>query len=143
MLLRNAVYWPPKRRLLYWRYLMPQRPRTPCNYPRCPRLVNPGERYCLEHKRQEQRRYDEQRGTAAQRGYTYRWNKYSRWFRRQNPLCAICEREGRVAPSEHVDHIKPVNGPDDPNFWEPGNHWALCHSCHSRKTAKEDGGFGR
>jgi len=59
------------------------------------------------------------------------------------PLCAECARKGIVQGAEHVDHIKPVDGPDDPGFWDAQNHQALCISCHSRKTATEDGGFGR
>ena len=138
MLLRNAVYWPPKRRLLYWRYLMPQRPRTPCNYPRCPRLVNPGERYCPEHKRHEQRRYDIERGTAAQRGYGSRWNRYTKMYKREHPLCVKCKAEGKLVQADVVDHVEPVTGPDDPLFWEPMNHQSLCHPCHNKKRATED-----
>lgn len=28
-------------------------------------------------------------------------------------------------------------------FWDPSNWQPLCAGCHSTKTAKEDGGFGR
>ena len=38
-----------------------------------------------------------------------------------------------------VDHIKAVDGPNDPLFWETLNHQALCHSCHSRKTSRGRG----
>lgn len=27
-------------------------------------------------------------------------------------------------------------------FWDKSNWMALCKPCHSRKTAKENGGFG-
>ncbi|WP_144469068.1 HNH endonuclease signature motif containing protein, partial [Bacillus pumilus] len=27
-------------------------------------------------------------------------------------------------------------------FWDSSNWQPLCASCHNRKTAKEDGGFG-
>ncbi|KAE8545359.1 hypothetical protein F6453_2331 [Marinobacter nauticus] len=27
-------------------------------------------------------------------------------------------------------------------FWDDSNWQALCHSCHSEKTASEDSGFG-
>jgi 5-methylcytosine-specific restriction protein A len=27
-------------------------------------------------------------------------------------------------------------------FWDWDNLSALCHACHSRKTATQDGGFG-
>lgn len=121
---------------------MPRRPKKPCAHPGCPELVEAGERYCKVHKRQEQKRYDQQRGTAAQRGYNSRWRRYREWYLKQHPLCVQCQKEGRLIPATDVDHIIPVSGPDDPLFWDEKNHQALCHSCHSRKTAKENGGFG-
>jgi 5-methylcytosine-specific restriction protein A len=27
-------------------------------------------------------------------------------------------------------------------FWDQSNWQPLCHTCHSKKTAREDGGFG-
>lgn len=83
------------------------------------------------------------RATAAQRGYGRRWRNYSVQFRRENPLCARCLPEGVITPAECVDHIKPVTGPDDDNFWNPANHQSLCWSCHSIKTQTEDRGSGR
>lgn len=41
-----------------------------------------------------------------------------------------------------VDHIVAVAGPADPLFWKTENHQALCGTCHKRKTALENGGFG-
>lgn len=79
------------------------------------------------------------RPTANQRGYNYEWQQYTKAFRRDHPLCCHCEQQA----TEHVDHIKAVSGPDDPLFWDQTNHQGLCHSCHSIKTAKEDGSFGR
>lgn len=83
------------------------------------------------------------RETAAQRGYGRRWRNYSQQFRRENPLCGRCLAVGEVTPAECVDHIKPVTGSDDPNFWNPANHQSLCWSCHSIKTQTEDRGQGR
>lgn len=62
-------------------------------------------------------------------------------FLGEHPLCLKCEEVGIVKGSTDVDHIKPA-GPNDPLFWEPTNHQALCHKHHSEKTAKEDGGWG-
>lgn len=80
---------------------------------------------------------DKNRGTAGKRGYNYRWQKYSRAFLRDNPLCAECRRAGKITRSEHTDHIQRVTGPDDPLFWDHDNHQPLCRDCHSLKTAKE------
>jgi 5-methylcytosine-specific restriction enzyme A len=76
--------------------------------------------------------------TSHQRGYNHEWRKYSQQYRRDHPLCAQC----RCNPSAVVDHKQPHRGRDDPLFWASSNHQALCSGCHSKKTAKEDGGFG-
>jgi 5-methylcytosine-specific restriction protein A len=60
-----------------------------------------------------------------------------------HPVCAGYPAGSCHAPAEHVDHVEAVDGPDDPRFWDPTCHQPLCASCHSRKTATEDGGFGR
>ena len=46
-------------------------------------------------------------------------------------------------PSTDVDHIIPIEGQKDPLFFDVENVQALCHSCHSKKTASIDGGYGR
>lgn len=120
-----------------------QQPKRPCAKFGCPGLVEPGERYCPAC-RQEPRRaeYDTRRPSAAKRGYGHRWRIYRRWYLAKNPLCVRCQADGRIEPATDVDHIRPVDGPYDPEFWEETNHEALCHACHSRKTATENGGFG-
>lgn len=119
---------------------MPRKMPKPCAHPGCPNLTH--DRFCSDHAKQERKRYDRERGTAAQRGYGSRWRKYRKWFLTQNPLCVKCKEEGKLTPATDVDHIQAVKGPNDPLFWEPSNHQALCHSCHSRKTVKENGGWG-
>lgn len=112
---------------------MPSLPKRPCKRPGCAALVTSG--YCAAHAASGR----EDRPSAAARGYDRRWQRYRLMFLRRNPLCAGCQR----VSAEHVDHIQPVKGPADPLFWEPTNHQGLCASCHSQKTAREDGGFGR
>jgi 5-methylcytosine-specific restriction protein A len=77
-------------------------------------------------------------------GYGARWQRASKQFLRENPLCRECGN--RTPPiikgSQQVDHIIPHRG-DMTLFWDRKNWQALCRSCHSRKTATEDGGFGR
>lgn len=85
------------------------------------------------------------KGNTTERGYGVRWARYSKQYRKDNPLCVDCLAMGRLTSVEHgghVDHIQAVTGPDDPQFWNPANHASRCISCHSRKTAQEDGGFG-
>lgn len=122
---------------------MPSKMSKPCAKVGCPNLTK--ERYCDQHKqdaKQETQRYDKERGTAHQRGYTSRWQKYRITYLVRNPLCAECLKVDKVVPATVVDHIKPHKG-DHKLFWDPKNQQSLCKPCHDRKTAKEDGGFGR
>lgn len=120
---------------------MPTRPPKACAHPGCPALVAKG-KYCAEHQ-PPKRRAPDRRASAARRGYGSRWRRYREHYLRDNPLCVECLKHGRYKPATDVDHINAVVGPYDPLFWEPSNHQALCHECHSAKTAKEDGGLGR
>jgi 5-methylcytosine-specific restriction endonuclease McrA len=36
-----------------------------------------------------------------------------------------------------VDHVIPVTGPDDPRFYVPECHQALCDRCHNVKRSRE------
>lgn len=57
---------------------------------------------------------------------------------RMSPLCEDClERDHPVAATE-VDHVD-----GDARNNEPRNLRSLCKPCHSVKTAREDGSFGR
>ena len=92
--------------------------------------------------RQQRAFADRQRGTRTERGYSNVWLKAAKAFLIAHPLCAECERQGKVTPATEVDHIVPHKG-DKKLFWDQNNWQSLCHECHSRKTAREDGGFGR
>ena len=86
---------------------------------------------------------NEQRPSAAARGYGHKWQKYARRFLENHPLCARCAARDVVTVARCVDHITPVTGPDDPSFWKKSNHQPLCFSCHSIKTQSEDRWRGR
>ncbi|MEN6567187.1 MAG: HNH endonuclease signature motif containing protein [Veillonellales bacterium] len=116
---------------------MPQRSSKPCRKIGCPNLTTDKSGYCDEHKNY----YEQQRGSSNQRGYNSRWQKYRVSFLRSHPLCAECERQGKLTPATVVDHIKPHKG-NMRLFWDPSNHQSLCKQCHDTKTAKEDGRWG-
>ena len=68
--------------------------------------------------------------------HTHRWTRLSRAFRRQHPLCAECQRKGRIAEAEVTDHIIPpwVEGVD---FWDASNWQPLCRRCNLAKGARD------
>jgi 5-methylcytosine-specific restriction protein A len=110
-----------------------------CLQPRCDALVVRG--YCPRHAR----RREQDRGTAARRGYDYRWQVRSLRFRQlyplcgmrpgnQRPVCSLCFETGRATLANLVDHVVPHRR-DPVLFWdELGNWQSLCDACHRRKT---------
>ena len=54
----------------------------------------------------------------------------------KEPFCRECARHGRRVYATDVDHIVDHKG-DWALFSDPDNLESLCHSCHSRKTARE------
>ncbi|MEC1996447.1 HNH endonuclease signature motif containing protein, partial [Bacillus subtilis] len=96
--------------------------------------------YCELHKRTKPA-YDQYRESATKRGYNSKWRQARLGYLSKHPFCVSCMMEGRRVPATVVDHIKPHKG-DKKLFWDSGNWQPLCAPCHSRKTAKEDGGFG-
>ena len=122
---------------------MALKPMKPCAAPACGDLVR-GVRYCPKHEhliKVVTRQHDERRESSTQRGYSYKWQQARKGFLAKHPLCAECERQGRIAAATDLDHIIPHKGDKDA-FWTRSNWQALCHPCHSRKTATEDGGWG-
>lgn len=102
-----------------------------CNEPGCRTLISGRSPHCSEHLR-------DTRPNSNARGYDSNWRKTRAAFLNRNLLCVTCLREGEFTPAKHVDHKTPLSQ-GGTNAEE--NLQALCHSCHSRKTASEDGGF--
>jgi 5-methylcytosine-specific restriction protein A len=69
-------------------------------------------------------------GSKQSRGYGGEWERISRMYRQQHPVCEICH----AAPSEDCDHIVPFRGVNDPLRTDWNNLQAVCRSCHNRKT---------
>jgi 5-methylcytosine-specific restriction protein A len=126
---------------------MPYDILRPCLEPRCPALVPHGR--CPAHERT----YDRQRGTARERGYTSRWDEYSKARLQRYPLCgqrqdgllypehSQCAKEGRTVAAQCTDHIVAVH--KGGSMWDESNHQSLCLACNSRKANELEGGFGR
>lgn len=80
--------------------------------------------------------------SACKRGYGRDWQALRLSHLADNPLCVACEAKGITTEATEVDHITPHKG-DHELRMDPTNLQALCSSCHGRKTATQDGGFGR
>ena len=115
---------------------MPLAPKRPCPVPRCPHLVPcpvHGQAQ-VEARRARSAEADARRPTARQRGYDMEWFKVRARFLRQHARC-VCG-----APATQVHHVVRLR---DGGRHEPSNLRALCASCHSRLTWREDARFGQ
>lgn len=118
---------------------MPSKANRPCKDQRCTAYALPGESYCKKHLVKRGRSYQ---AKAWHRKYcTSGWTAARNAYLQRHPLCVECQSRGRLVAATVVDHIIPHRG-DTKLFWDQGNWQTLCASCHSRKTAREDGGFG-
>ena len=120
---------------------MPTKPNKPCLHPGCGKLTQ--SRYCSIHdlkQKDQAKKYDRQRGTAAQRGYDKPWRQLRESVILRDMF--TCQKCGKIVTRKgeaHVDHIisKERGGGD-----ELSNLQTLCCSCHSIKTIREDNGYG-
>lgn len=75
--------------------------------------------------------------SSTKRGYGYKWQQAIIPFKKENPLCVYCQRQGIISPAEVVDHIIPHRG-DQKLFWDRSNWQSLCKSCHSSVKQREE-----
>lgn len=114
-----------------------------CLAPQCSNRVPSGAgAYCADHGRTQQQA---RRGSAVERGYTWRWTCEAQQFLREFPLCGMrpggqapvmsqCQIQQWVTPATLVDHVIPHRG-DQTLFWDRERNWqALCRECHDAKT---------
>ena len=65
--------------------------------------------------------------------YGRRWRKARRQFLTENPLCVMCEEEGRATPAIELDHIVRHDGNSE-LFWDSENNWQGLCAFHHRST---------
>lgn len=111
---------------------MPRKPKRPCSHPGCPELTEG--RYCEQHEKQENKRYEKyDRDPAVRRRYGRAWKRIRDRYVSQHPLCEECLKRGRLTKTEEVHHILPLSRG---GTHAESNLMALCKPCHSKITAK-------
>ena len=76
---------------------------------------------------------EQQRPSAARRGYGPRWRRARAEYLARHPLCGRCQADGRIKPATTVDHIVPHRG-DQKLFWDEGQlGCGMCKRCHDAK----------
>ena len=108
---------------------MPARPARPCTYPGCGVLTNTKEARCDEHATTW-----EKTGPQVKRKTGEFLRKARKRLFQRNPLCVMCERQGKVTLAVIRDHIVPLTeGGADEEF----NTQGLCEACHAIKSDEE------
>lgn len=111
----------------------------------CDEFALPGLSHCEKHEVARKAKLKTRRAAAqtspaaiaARRLYNDpKWKAARLVHLRANSICADCDELGVVEAATDVDHITPHKG-DRKLFWDRKNWQSLCHSCHSRKTARE------
>lgn len=111
---------------------MPVSAPRPCSAPHCRTLVRDGSGRCPKHPRELWIKA----ATATKRITGRRLQASRAALFERSPLCAECERQGRVSEATERDHVIPLaeGGVDDDS-----NVQGLCAECHAEKSARESG----
>ena len=111
---------------------VPRKPKRPCSHPGCPKLTDG--RFCEEHEKQENRRYEKyDRDPAVRRRYGRVWKRIRDNYVKNHPFCEKCFEKGVLVEVEEVHHIKPLS---EGGTHEKSNLISLCKSCHARIHAE-------
>lgn len=113
---------------------MPTRPLHPCAEPGCPMLTQRSR--CPAHVRPRVYVPSHPRPALRKQDYDAKWQEIRARKLEEDPWCET-PRCGVLATE--VDHILPL-AMGGTSAWE--NLMSMCKPCHSRKTARHDGGFG-
>ena len=64
------------------------------------------------------------------------WRKRARHQLRLQPICAMCEAEGRITAASVVDHVQPHRG--DKNAFRLGQLQSLCKPHHDSAKKRDE-----
>lgn len=93
-----------------------------------------------ESTKAAQAAYDRRRGKDRQWYGKTQWRKVREAFLKENPLCVDCQSAGQYEPANEVHHK--IRRKDNESLqFDFDNLEALCHSCHSKRTAEERNGI--
>ena len=107
---------------------MPTKPKRPCSYPNCPKLTDG--RFCEEHQKEENKRYEKyDRNPAVRRRYGRVWKRVRDSYVKEHPFCELCFKNGMMKQVEEVHHKQPLSEGGTHN---KNNLISLCKSCHAR-----------
>lgn len=121
---------------------MSLRPKSICIWAGCQKTIDKPT-YCAVHQQVAEARDKAKKNnhkTEFTKLYNWEWRKFRARYVKEHPLCVHCLKEGKLTPTQDVDHIIAHEGNKE-RFWDESNLQALCKSCHSKKTMKYDNAF--
>jgi 5-methylcytosine-specific restriction protein A len=68
-----------------------------------------------------------------------KWRKAAERFKQANPLCVMCQDEGKVTPAQFADHIIRIE--DGGSRFDESNLQSLCEFHHNQKSGREAHGY--
>lgn len=95
-----------------------------CSVPGCPSMAAPGRSCCAKHQAERQQRIDQQRGSAAARGYDSAWQRVQAEKLEAAPWCERCGSKATL-----VHHRTPIR--QGGARLDPANLESLCACCHA------------
>lgn len=111
---------------------MPKKPKHPCAFAGCPNLTYG--RYCEDHQKLENKRYEKyNRDPATRKRYGRAWKRIRDSYAATHPLCEECLKHGIYTPTEEIHHKLPLS---QGGTHDRDNLMALCKSCHARIHAE-------
>jgi len=110
--------------------MSPLKPLHHCSKQSCPRLTH--DRFCSKHTKQENEKYEKERGSASERGYNSTWARVRIMKLSNSPLCERCHVK-RVIESANLVHHRDRN----PRNNEEDNLESLCDGCHDIEHKQE------
>jgi len=124
-------------------------PKKPCRNRQCKLTTNNKNGFCdncqpaaNQREKAVRKEYNTRRNPIVKKWLnSSRYLKTRKIFLSRNPLCKRCSAENRPVLATILDHVTPHKG-DVGLFWDASNWQPMCKTCHDRKTAAEDGGFG-
>ena len=115
---------------------MPYLPKHICAMPGCTELTM--HTYCQAHAYMSTVDRGIKRASATQRGYNTRWQKVSKMYLKEHPICEcpVCAKLGRHTTANVVHYVIPHHGNQE-LFWDEENWQAMNKKCHDRHTLFE------
>ena len=72
--------------------------------------------------------------------HTTRWRQLREYILNREPMCRLCEAEGRRTPAKVIDHKIPIQFGGD--RWSLDNLQPLCTHCDNVKTGEDSHKYG-